>query len=79
VWLTIADTGQGIPPDELTRIFDPFYSTKLRRQGVGLGLSMVYGIIREHNGTSIEVPIERPGPGPSTVFKIRPAMEASKK
>ena len=66
VWLTIGDTGQGIAPDELTRIFDPFYSTKLDGRGVGLGLSMVYGIVREHNG-SIEV---RSEPGKGTVFKL---------
>jgi two-component system, NtrC family, sensor kinase len=66
VWLSITDTGQGIPPDELSRIFDPFYSTKLSGRGVGLGLSMVYGIIREHHGT-VEV---RSEPGKGTVFKI---------
>jgi two-component system, NtrC family, sensor kinase len=66
VWISISDTGQGIPPDELTRIFDPFYSTKLDGKGVGLGLSMAYGIIREHNGT-IEV---RSEPGKGTEFKI---------
>ncbi len=74
VWLTIADTGQGIPPDELSRIFDPFYSTKLKGRGVGLGLSMVYGIIREHHGT-IEV---RSEPGKGTVFKIILPVEPTK-
>ena len=54
VRLSIADTGQGIAPEDLPRIFEPFYSTKGAGKGVGLGLSMVYGIIREHNGT-IEV------------------------
>jgi two-component system, NtrC family, sensor kinase len=66
VWLTIADTGQGISPDELPRIYDPFYSTKSDGKGVGLGLSMVYGIIREHKGT-IEVQSD---PGKGTVFKV---------
>ena len=66
VWLTIADTGHGIPSDELTRIFDPFYSTKQNGRGVGLGLSMAYGIIREHHG-SVEV---RSEPDKGTVFKI---------
>lgn len=74
VWLTIADTGQGIPPDELSRIFDPFYSTKLKGRGVGLGLSMVYGIIREHHGT-VEV---RSEPGKGTVFKIILPVEPTK-
>ncbi len=74
ICLTIADTGQGIAPDELTRIFDPFYSTKLKGSGVGLGLSMVYGIIREHQGT-IEVNSE---PGKGTVFKIILPVERTK-
>ena len=66
IWLSIADTGNGIKPDDLPRIFEPFYSTKGDGKGVGLGLSMVYGIIREHNGT-IEVQSE---PGQGTVVKM---------
>jgi signal transduction histidine kinase len=50
----------------LPRIFEPFYSTKGDGKGVGLGLSMVYGIIREHNGT-IEVQSE---PGRGATFKL---------
>ena len=75
VWMTIADTGQGIPPEELTRIFEPFHSTKLDGKGVGLGLSMVYGIIREHNG-SVEV---QSVPGKGSVFKIILPMKTVEK
>ncbi len=66
VWLALTDTGLGIDERHLPRIFEPFYSTKGNGKGVGLGLSMVYGIIREHNG-NIEVDSE---PGKGTVFKI---------
>jgi PAS domain S-box-containing protein len=66
VWLSITDTGNGIKPEDLPRIFEPFYSTKGNGKGVGLGLSMVYGIIREHNGT-IEVQSE---PGKGSTFKM---------
>lgn len=66
VWLALADTGQGIDEQHLPRIFEPFYSTKGDGKGVGLGLSMVYGIIREHNG-NIEVDSEL---GKGTVFRI---------
>jgi signal transduction histidine kinase len=66
VWLTISDTGHGIHPDDLPRIFEPFYSTKENGKGVGLGLSMVYGIIREHHGT---VTVESE-PDKGTAFRI---------
>jgi CheY-like chemotaxis protein/signal transduction histidine kinase len=46
--LQVADTGQGIPPEDVDRIFDPFYSTKFT--GRGMGLPVVLGIARSHNG-----------------------------
>lgn len=49
--LTVADTGPGIPPDALERIFEPFYTKKiLGRSGTGLGLSIVWNIIHDHKG-----------------------------
>lgn len=46
----IADTGSGIPPEHLARIYDPFFTTKSIGRGTGLGLSISYGIVREHGG-----------------------------
>jgi signal transduction histidine kinase len=48
--LEISDTGQGIPPEHLARIYDPFFTTKGPKKGTGLGLSISYGIVHEHDG-----------------------------
>jgi signal transduction histidine kinase len=64
VWVSVADTGGGIPPEEITRIFEPFYTTK--KKGTGLGLMIVQRIVRAHGG---KIDVEsRVGRG--TTFRI---------
>ncbi len=48
--IAVEDTGPGIPPAELSKIFEPFYTTKPQGRGTGLGLSICYGIIEDHRG-----------------------------
>lgn len=63
--LTVSDNGKGIPKDVLTRIFDPFYTTKKIGEGTGLGLSVVHGVVNSHKG-HIHVESTKSG----TTFKV---------
>jgi signal transduction histidine kinase len=63
----VADTGNGISPEHLARIYDPFFTTKPMGQGTGLGLSITYGIVREHEAT---IQCES-NPGQGTRFELR--------
>jgi signal transduction histidine kinase len=73
VWVSVTDTGGGIPPEQINRIFEPFYTT--RKKGTGLGLMIVQRIVRAHGGrieleshvgrgTTFRVwlPLHEPGP-----------------
>jgi PAS domain S-box-containing protein len=66
VEIEIVDTGAGIPREHIHRIFDPFFTTKATGRGTGLGLSVSYGIIKEHSG-KIDV---RSTPGKGTSFHV---------
>ena len=50
MWISVTDTGKGIPAEDLQRVFEPFYTTKPVGQGTGLGLSLSWGIIERHHG-----------------------------
>ena len=66
VELTVQDTGSGIPQEQLAKIFDPFFSTKAVGEGTGLGLTVVHGILQEHQGAIRVTSV----PGQGTTFIV---------
>ncbi|NJD55029.1 MAG: response regulator [Nitrospirae bacterium] len=75
VVITISDTGAGIPDTVKERIFEPFFTTKELGKGTGMGLAMVYGVVKNHNG---QISVET-SPGSGTTFTVafpavRPAV-----
>jgi signal transduction histidine kinase len=73
VALAVTDSGDGIPPEDLPRVFDPLYTTKPPGKGTGLGLPILREIVEAHGGT---VRLEsRPGEGTTAIVRLPPAAE----
>ncbi len=72
--LSVQDTGEGIAPEHLSKIFDPFFTTKADGKGVGLGLAVLYGIVKAHDG-EVEVTSQR---NVGTTFTVTVPLKSRK-
>jgi polar amino acid transport system substrate-binding protein len=66
VTITVSDNGMGIKPEDLNKVFNPFYTTKSPDRGTGIGLYVVYNLVEQLRGTITAVS----DPGVQTVFTI---------
>jgi signal transduction histidine kinase len=73
VQIEVRDNGVGIPADNLKRVFDPFFTTRLGQGGSGLGLHIVHNIVTEVLGGHVNVSSQ---PGAGTVFTLRLPLRA---
>ena len=74
VELSVQDTGEGIAPENISKIFDPFFTTKSDGKGVGLGLAVLYGIVKAHDG-EVEVTSQR---NTGTTFTVTVPLKSRK-
>jgi two-component system NtrC family sensor kinase len=74
VCITVLDRGTGIPEENLPRLYDPFFTTKEEGKGRGLGLAVVYAIVKEHGGKIVAR--NRPGGGAEFVVSLPAAPDA---
>jgi signal transduction histidine kinase len=85
VRIEVADTGTGIPPENVKKVFEPFFTSKSAGKGTGLGLSVTYGIVKMHHGDIRLQSNADPQAGPTgTTFVVtlprqRPAQYESEK
>lgn len=73
IQIDFADTGCGIPPEDLNQVFDPFFTTRPVGQGVGLGLTIAYSIAQQHGG-NIQV---RSAVGVGSTFAVELPLHAA--
>ncbi|HDM10354.1 MAG TPA: GHKL domain-containing protein, partial [Desulfobacteraceae bacterium] len=73
IMVSFSDTGPGIPQKNISKLFEPFFTTKKKGKGVGLGLSVAYGIVEEHGGT---IKVESSPGGGATFRVVLPIIDA---
>jgi len=76
VELCVSDTGEGISPENLSKIYDPFFTTKAEGKGVGLGLAVLYGIVKAHDGEVEVMSTKNVGTTFTVTIPLRPRSSA---
>jgi len=74
--LSVSDTGEGIPPENLNRVFDPFFTSKEQGKGTGMGLAVVHGIVEAHSGKILVESSENQGTTFEVYFPLLEDFEA---